>query len=98
MIRSAYRIIQEGLTNAHKHGAQKTAELSITVSDDKLEISITNPVASDGSNASGLRGEGLGLIGIKERVESVRGTVAMAATEDSFRCDASLPLRQQELS
>lgn len=94
----AYRIIQEGLTNAHKHGAQKTADLSVTVSGDKLEISITNPVALDRNNGSDLRGEGLGLIGIKERVESVGGTVATEATENSFKLDACLPLRQQELS
>lgn len=90
----AYRIVQEGLTNAHKHGSNQTAEVILIVSADMLSVTITNPIAP-GSTTTDAPGDRLGLLGMQERVASVRGTVTAGAVGDTFRLVAQLPLPQE---
>jgi signal transduction histidine kinase len=69
---SAYRIVQESLTNALKHaGPGARVELSLTYRPDELEI----VVADDGPAASSLPGAGRGLIGMRERVGLYGGSL-----------------------
>lgn len=92
----AYRVIQEGLTNAHKHGAESRAHVLIRVDDDTLDIVVTNPTlpaeARDGREASGDGGSGLGLIGLRERVAAARGVVDTGPTPGGWRVAAHLPI------
>ena len=68
---SAYRIVQEALTNVLKHaGPEVTAWVSIDCEPDRLSLSITD----DGA-AQSEPGHGSGLIGIRERVAVVGGEV-----------------------
>lgn len=85
----AYRVVQEGLTNAHKHGAG-TADLQVHSDHDRLRLRITNP---RGTGTSSEEGSGYGLKGLRERVESVRGTTRVdASVVGSFLLEVSLPL------
>jgi signal transduction histidine kinase len=88
----AYRIVQEGLTNAMRHPGPITVR--IDVSPDRLDIALTNPITADPSAAG--RG-GRGLAGIAERVRVLRGGVtAGPVTDDTGRywqLVAWLPLR-----
>ena len=69
---SAYRIVQESLTNALKHAGQGArVDLSLTYRPDELEI----VVADDGPAASSLPGAGRGLIGMRERVGLYGGSL-----------------------
>lgn len=73
---SAYRIIQEALTNVLKHaGPQAHASVTLAFGDDDLAIAVTDDgaglAASDGSTHVG----GHGLVGIRERVAVVGGSV-----------------------
>lgn len=72
---AALRVVQEALANAHKHGAEHRAHLLVERLPRTLRLTVTNPVAPGlaGSVAPGNR---QGLIGMGERVESVRGTLA----------------------
>ena len=94
----AYRVIQEALTNAHKHGAEHRAHVLIAVEDDEAVLVVTNPVAAPlpgltpGSNPSG----GHGLMGLRERVASVRGTVTTGLTPGGYRVAATLPLSKEK--
>lgn len=86
---TAYRVVQEALTNAHKHGAG-SADLTIEHADAGTVIEVTNPMAP----GSGV-GTGLGLVGMGERVQAVGG--ALAAEPDgrgTFRVRAELPSAQ----
>jgi signal transduction histidine kinase len=65
---SAYRIVQEALTNALKHAGPATARVTIRYAADNLELEI----ADDGSGSGG-NGTGHGLVGIKERVAMLGG-------------------------
>jgi signal transduction histidine kinase len=84
---SAYRIIQEALTNTLKHGGPGAqARVEVVYGDDGLEISVVD----DGR--SGVNGRGHGLVGIRERVAVVGGDVDAGPVESGgFAVRARLP-------
>lgn len=86
---AAYRVVQEGLTNAHKYG-DGTATVSLRFDDRGLEVAITNPVDPGiGAASSGARGNGFGLIGMRERVEAVGGTLVVDCASDGRRFEVA---------
>ncbi|GAA3999778.1 sensor histidine kinase [Streptomyces plumbiresistens] len=90
---AAYRVIQEGLTNAHKHGATAEADLLIEYGPDELRIRITNPLHSGPYPASAAMGTGHGLTGMRERAHALGGSLHAGATADGrFRLAVRLPL------
>ncbi|MFF5052154.1 sensor histidine kinase [Micromonospora sp. NPDC000663] len=91
--RAAYRIVQEGLTNARKHAAGATVTVDLAGGPGVgLSVAISNrwPV---GTPAGGtLPGAGTGLVGITERVTLAGGRVAYGRDDaGDFRLAASLP-------
>jgi signal transduction histidine kinase len=83
---AAYRIVQEGLTNAAKHG-DGSVELSTAWADDGLTITIENT----GSREIDETGAGLGLVGMRERASVNGGTLTAEARGDRFVVEAWLP-------
>ncbi|HZX03102.1 sensor histidine kinase [Kribbella sp.] len=73
--REAYRIVQEGLTNAIRHAGRPAGELAVQLSicldATGLELIVANPVSGRSDHSGG----GRGLAGIRERVAVLRGTV-----------------------
>lgn len=90
----AYRVVHEALTNAHKHGAHHQAHVLITVADDLASIVVTNPLPAEPRSGNPGTG-GHGLIGLRERVASVRGTVTAATTPSGYRLAVTLPLTKE---
>jgi signal transduction histidine kinase len=88
---SAYRIVQEGLTNALKHAGPARARVSVHCSGDAVTIEVRD----DGSGAAGTISEpgGQGLVGMRERV-AVLGGELRAGPEPSggYAVRAMLPL------
>lgn len=84
---SAYRVVQEALTNAVRHGAGR-ATLRVAAHGEELLIRCTNPVASRPTS-----GAGLGLLGMAERVRMLGGRVRHG-TDDAggFEVEALIPL------
>ncbi|UUU19566.1 sensor histidine kinase [Streptomyces sp. DSM 40750] len=90
---AAYRVIQEGLTNAHKHGATAEADLLVDYGHDELRIRITNPLHSDPYPAPAAMGTGHGLTGMRERTHAVGGSLHAGSDADGrFRLAVHLPL------
>ena len=88
---SAYRIVQEGLTNTLKHAHAREASVRIGYGGDELRIDVRD----DGSGVarSDGPGPGHGLIGIRERVSIYGGEMTAAAGEDGgFVLSTRLPL------
>ena len=91
----AYRLVQEGLTNAHKHGTG-SARLQVAFQGGKVAIDIVNPsAATDGGIIDEQQvGSGHGLIGMRERARAVGGSLRAAAESDgTWRVTAQLPLQ-----
>jgi signal transduction histidine kinase len=91
--RSAYRIVQEGLTNARKHA--RGAEVSVAVhatAGDGLTVEIRNPCPVGAAGTAGIPGGGAGLIGLTERASLVGGRLEHGRTPaGDFRLWAWLP-------
>jgi signal transduction histidine kinase len=92
---SAYRIIQEALTNALKHAGPAQADVNIRYGPDSLELVIVdNGQGASGDAVDNHRGGGRGLIGMKERVALFGGELhAGPRPEGGFRVHARLPLK-----
>jgi signal transduction histidine kinase len=86
---SAYRIVQEGLTNALKHAHARHADVTVRYRPDELALE----VADDGRGPTTGNGGGHGLVGIRERVNIYGGEMsADAAPGGGFRLSARLPV------
>jgi signal transduction histidine kinase len=86
---SAYRIVQEGLTNALKHANANHADVLVCYRHDELQIDVRD----DGHGPSTSDGLGHGLVGIRERVKLYGGQMnAGAANGRGFILSTRLPL------
>ncbi|MEU7983795.1 histidine kinase [Streptosporangium canum] len=89
---SAYRIVQEALTNAVKHAGESEIRISISYRESRVELEI---VDGGGSASSGLS-TGNGLVGMRERAALFGGAFeAGPRPEGGFRVHASLPISQE---
>jgi signal transduction histidine kinase len=86
---SAYRIVQEGLTNALKHAHAGHADVTVRYDPDELQIEVRD----DGEGGSTSDGLGHGLVGVRERVKIYGGEMTAAtATGGGFILSTRLPL------
>jgi signal transduction histidine kinase len=84
---AAYRILQEALTNAARHGAG-SARIELAFGDMAVEVTVTNPMPVDGSPRSG---GGHGLIGMRERATLLGGSLDAERANGVFRLRARIP-------
>jgi signal transduction histidine kinase len=90
---SAYRIVQEGLTNALKHAQATSADVTVRYRRDEVELQ----VADDGKGPPTTNGHGHGLVGIRERVHIYGGEMtAGAAPTGGFVLSARLPVGRDQ--
>lgn len=82
---AAYRILQEALTNAARHGAG-SAVVEIAFAPTSLELTVTNPT---GPGASA--GNGHGIVGMRERAALLGGSLEAGAGDGRFLIRAELP-------
>jgi signal transduction histidine kinase len=87
---SAYRIVQEALTNALRHGGNPAhAWVAVRYGDDDVEIEVAN----DGRSESNGEATGHGLVGMRERVAMCGGELRTGPREGGgFRISARLPV------
>ncbi|WP_426501755.1 sensor histidine kinase [Streptomyces sp. D54] len=93
----AYRIVQEGLTNAHKHAPGAPIRLALRYEPDSLVVEVTNgPVPGGAPEVPPEISGGQGLKGLRERVGRVGGLVHTGPTEDGgFRIAGMLPYGEE---
>jgi PAS domain S-box-containing protein len=92
-----FRLVQEGLTNIHRHSGSKTAQIEIAREEGG---SIRVAVQDQGTGMSPQRlaeiqshGTGVGIRGMRERVRQFRGDLVIESTGSGTRVSASLPLK-----
>jgi signal transduction histidine kinase len=90
---AAYRVIQEALTNVQKHaGTQAKAEVSVVRVGPNIEITVLDDGA--GEDDAPEAGGGHGLLGMRERVSALRGTLTTGPRYGGgFRVHAILPVK-----
>ncbi|HSA50185.1 MAG TPA: histidine kinase [Yinghuangia sp.] len=95
---TAYRIIQEALTNATKHAPDHAARVRLRYDGSRLLVTVTNDGPADGAAAppapGGVPGGGYGLMGMRERAHSIGGDLQAAPRpEGGFEVAADLPFQ-----
>lgn len=90
---SAYRVLQEALTNSLKHAPGAQAEVTIRYRPSELELEVTDDGAGQRNGSSGA-GAGRGLLGMRERVDFYGGTLEHGPQPGGgFRVHATFPVR-----
>ncbi len=85
---SAYRVVQESLTNALKHG-DATVRVDIARNAERLRIEVVNPMSPTSVRPGG---SGLGLVGMGERVSVFGGSLSHGVVDGAWCLVAELPL------
>ena len=88
--RAAYRIVQEALTNAARHGRGRT-EVAVAYGSDALGLVVTNPAALGGTPR-----EGHGLVGMRERTALLGGRLEVESGKGRFGVRVRLPYGGRE--
>jgi signal transduction histidine kinase len=83
---AAYRIVQEALTNAARHGGGR-ADVDIAFESSSLALAVTNPISADRD----LGGDGHGIVGMRERAALAGGNLEAGAADGVFQVRAVLP-------
>jgi len=91
---AAYRMVQEGITNAMKHAPGAPIAVLISGGDDRVDVSVTNGPPRPGSSGLERSGGSHGLEGMRERLHQCGGTLESGPTpEGGWRLIARLPHR-----
>ncbi|WP_043684923.1 sensor histidine kinase [Streptomyces xylophagus] len=91
---TAYRVVQEALTNVHKHaaGAKTHVRLAHRVSEIAMQVENEPPPELASASAAGLPSGGNGLVGMRERVLALGGVFVSGPTDaGGFRVSAVIP-------
>ena len=88
---TAYRVVQEALTNTVKHAAGATATVTVEYGTDHLRVEVTDTGGTPGASAT--TGNGRGLIGLRERLAVYNGTLHTGRRlSGGYRVRALFPL------
>ncbi|MFI6152063.1 sensor histidine kinase [Kitasatospora sp. NPDC051170] len=91
---TAYRVVQEGLTNAHKHAGGAQVSVLLAYAPNGVRVSVVNACPGGEKSAAQLPSGGNGLVGMRERVIALGGTFSSGPEADGgFRVEAVLPSR-----
>ncbi|KAA6224190.1 sensor histidine kinase [Streptomyces albofaciens JCM 4342] len=92
---TVYRVVQEALTNVHKHAPGARARVRLAHREGEVAVQVENGPSAGGAVDVGLPSGGNGLVGMRERVTGLGGVFVSGPTEaGGFRVSAVLPGRQ----
>ncbi|MFC4009122.1 sensor histidine kinase [Nonomuraea purpurea] len=89
--RAAYRVVQEALTNVHKHVGECDVDVVLRHSPGTLEVIVENGPPTAEPLAGPVPGCGLGLVGLRERVALLGGHFRTSAKPGGFTVTAGIP-------
>ncbi|GGX77264.1 histidine kinase [Streptomyces hiroshimensis] len=89
---TAYRVVQEALTNVHKHAPGAKAVVRVAHRGEEVALQVENGPSESGADAPRLPSGGNGLVGMRERVSALGGVFVSGATDaGGFRVSAVIP-------
>ncbi len=91
--RTAYRTVQEALTNVRKHAPGAVTSVTVDIGTETLRVSVRNGAPAGGTSYPDLPGGGYGLVGLRERTALLGGRLTAESTADGgFAMCAEVPL------
>lgn len=91
---AAFRIVQESITNIVRHADATNVRVHVRQDDRTLQVRVVNDARSAASNAERATVRGHGIAGMRERAESLGGTLTAEHTSSGFEVRATLPLEE----
>jgi signal transduction histidine kinase len=88
---SIYRFVQEGLNNAYRHGKGRDQAVKAAMKGGKLFVEVLD----GGPGFDPVRSEGLGLAGLRERIESIGGQFETVSGPQGTRLVITLSIEEQ---
>lgn len=89
---TAFRVVQEALTNVHKHAAGARTRVRLAHREGEVALQVENEAPSEGVADAGLPSGGNGLLGMRERVVTLGGVFVSGPTDaGGFRVSAVIP-------
>jgi signal transduction histidine kinase len=82
-----FRVVQECLTNVHRHSGSKTATVSVVRSGQEIIVQVSDQGKGIGEHDA----SGVGLRGMRERISQVQGALTIKSTSDGTTVEARLP-------
>ena len=86
---AVYRVLQEALTNAHRYG-DGLATVTFTTTERDVELTVRNAISP--SAVAGAHGGGRGLVGMRERIGDLGGSLHAGASDGEFVVRARVPI------
>lgn len=95
-----FRVLQECLTNIHRHSGSKTATVKVEADEHRASLEVSDqgtgiPKALDDSRSAGRKRPGIGISGMRERLKDLGGTLEIDSSEHGTTVRAIIPLQQQ---
>ncbi len=90
-----FRVLQESLTNIHRHSGSKTAIVKLGADSQQAWLEVEDHGKGDAGVSSGAFQPGIGLTGMRERVKDLAGVLEIQSGQNGTRVKAALPLKAQ---
>jgi signal transduction histidine kinase len=99
---TVFRIVQEGLTNIHRHSGSSTAEISLRRCGVQIQLEMRDhgtgvPPQSMGRNGNQQFMAGVGIRGMRERVTQLKGDMRIHSSESGTIVEVILPLQEDSI-
>jgi PAS domain S-box-containing protein len=91
-----FRVVQESLTNIHRHSGSSSARIYLTSSDGSVHFEVSDSgkgIAAEKQREMGGAKSGVGLRGMEERVRQFGGTLQITSSEKGTRVAVTLPIK-----
>src|SRR5262249_24512809 len=93
-----FRMVQESLTNIHRHADSRTASIRLSFHDDQVQLEISDAGKGIPEDKMALlnssRGTGVGIRGMRERLHQLGGDLQIESTSHGTRLRATVPVTQ----
>ena len=92
-----FRVVQESLTNVHRHSGSKSATIRLLVHSDHVELTIQDQGKGLGGLVADPATTGVGIAGMRERVRELGGKFEINSGSQGTRITVSLPLQKRNV-
>ena len=93
VVHTVIRVAQESLTNARRHAPGARVDMELAFGASSTRLTVTNASADVAPEPGSSEGSGLGLVGIRERVEQVGGTTEIGPDGPGWRVCVDIPVQ-----